>query len=87
MAALPPGLMLYWERISPSHVGKGGFAPIMRLATGVGLVGGFLMFYQRSIRTCKCSPPPFLRRFCLEHDAVDDSSRLTGNLNQCVSTA
>ncbi|PBP26668.1 putative NADH-ubiquinone oxidoreductase 21 kDa subunit [Diplocarpon rosae] len=48
-AALGPGLMLTWERIAPSLVGKGGFAPIMRLSGAVGLSAGFLMFYQRSI--------------------------------------
>jgi len=41
--------MLLWEKISPSMVGKGGFAPIMRLTGVIGLGGGFLMFYQRSI--------------------------------------
>ncbi len=42
--------MLLWEQIAPSHVGKGGFAPIMRLTMAVSLTAGFLMFYQRSIR-------------------------------------
>ena len=41
--------MLLWERIAPSYVGKGGFAPIMRLATVVGLTAGFLQAYSRSI--------------------------------------
>lgn len=40
------------ERVSPSHVGKGGFAPVMRLATAIGLVGGLHILYQRS-----CSMP------------------------------
>ncbi|CAN9367103.1 unnamed protein product [Alternaria alternata] len=35
LGALSPGLMLYWERVSPSMVGKGGFAPIMRLSGAV----------------------------------------------------
>jgi hypothetical protein len=48
-AAAGPGLMLLWERISPSLVGKGGFAPIMRLTGVLGAGAGFLMFYQRSI--------------------------------------
>ena len=54
--------MLLWERIAPSHVGKGGFAPIMRLTGVIGLGAGFLMFYQRSIRSlphvlsCRTSP-------------------------------
>ncbi|KAH8816826.1 NADH-ubiquinone oxidoreductase complex I, 21 kDa subunit-domain-containing protein [Xylogone sp. PMI_703] len=48
-AAAGPGLMMLWERIAPSHVGKGGFAPIMRLTGVIGLGAGFLVFYQRSI--------------------------------------
>jgi len=43
--------MLYWEQVSPSHVGKGGFAPIMRLSGVLGVGAGFLLFYQRSLRT------------------------------------
>jgi hypothetical protein len=42
--------MLLWERISPSMVGKGGFAPVMRLSVVIGLGAGFLKLYQRSIR-------------------------------------
>ena len=49
-AAGGPGLMLLWERVAPSHVGKGGFASIMRLSGLVGMVGGFGLFYSRSIR-------------------------------------
>ncbi|KFZ13561.1 hypothetical protein V501_03641 [Pseudogymnoascus sp. VKM F-4519 (FW-2642)] len=49
VAAAGPGLMLTWEKIAPSYVGKGGFAPIMRLAGFVGLTAGFLTMYQRSI--------------------------------------
>jgi hypothetical protein len=49
-AAAGPGLMLLWERVAPSYVGKGGFAPIMRLTGVIGVGAGFLMFYQRSIR-------------------------------------
>merc|ERR1712098_652273 len=45
-ATAGPGLMLLWERIAPSLVGKGGFAPIMRLSGAIGLSAGFLMFYQ-----------------------------------------
>jgi hypothetical protein len=55
-AAAGPGLMLLWERIAPSLVGKGGFAPIMRLTGVVGAGAGFFMFYQRSIRMI--TPPP-----------------------------
>ena len=49
-ATAGPALMLTWEKFSPSYVGKGGFAPIMRLSGVIGLGAGFLMFYQRSIR-------------------------------------
>ena len=42
--------MLLWERVAPSYVGKGGFASIMRLTGLVGIVGGFGLFYSRSIR-------------------------------------
>lgn len=38
------------ERVSPSHVGRGGFSPVMRLATAVGLLGGLHVLYQRSCR-------------------------------------
>ena len=48
-AAAGPGLMLLWERVAPSFVGKGGFAPIMRLAGVIGAGAGFFMVYQRSI--------------------------------------
>ncbi|KAI9830441.1 MAG: hypothetical protein M1819_005693 [Sarea resinae] len=47
-ATFGPGLMLLWERIAPSYVGRGGFAPIMRLTTGVSACAGFLLFFQRS---------------------------------------
>jgi hypothetical protein len=50
-ATAGPGLMLLMEKISPSLVGKGGFAPIMRLSGAIGLGAGFVMFYQRSLRT------------------------------------
>jgi hypothetical protein len=49
--ALSPGLMLYWEKVSPSFVGKGGFAPIMRLSGAVGLTGMFVFAYSRSCST------------------------------------
>ncbi|MCJ1321698.1 hypothetical protein MMC15_007043 [Xylographa vitiligo] len=48
LGASVPGLMLLWERVAPSHVGKGGFPPIMRLAGAIGLVGGFLYCTERS---------------------------------------
>ena len=56
MASLSPITFWVMERVSPSHVGKGGFPPMMRLATAIGLLGGLHVFYQRS-----CSMPiPFL---------------------------
>ena len=44
--------MLYWERISPSFVGKGGFAPVMRLSGAVGVAGCLIFAYSRSACTC-----------------------------------
>ncbi|OQO07793.1 NADH-ubiquinone oxidoreductase 20.9 kDa subunit [Cryoendolithus antarcticus] len=49
LAASGPALMLWWERISPSEVGKGGFASVMRLSGFISLTAGFLYTYQRSI--------------------------------------
>ena len=46
--ALSPGLMLLWEQVTPSHVGKGGFAPIMRLSGALGICGAVFMLYERS---------------------------------------
>lgn len=51
MAASGPALMLLWEKLSPSHVHKGGFASIMRLSCTIGAGAGFLYFYENSIRT------------------------------------
>lgn len=48
--------MLYWEKVSPSFVGKGGFAPVMRLSGAVGLTGAFIFAYSRSSGTCKGEP-------------------------------
>ncbi|KAL2005950.1 hypothetical protein VTN00DRAFT_10443 [Thermoascus crustaceus] len=48
MAAISPLAFWVMERVSPSHVGKGGFPPLMRLATAIGLLGGLHIFYQRS---------------------------------------
>lgn len=44
--------MLYWERVSPSFVGKGGFAPVMRLSGAVGVAGALIFAYSRSACTC-----------------------------------
>lgn len=48
MAAASPLTFWVMERVSPSHVGRGGFAPVMRLATAIGLLGGLHLLYQRS---------------------------------------
>ena len=40
--------MLWWERISPSEVSKGGFASAMRLSGALALTAGFLLMYSRS---------------------------------------
>ncbi|RAO73804.1 uncharacterized protein BHQ10_009816 [Talaromyces amestolkiae] len=50
-AAAAASPLAFWlmEKFSPSHVGKGGFAPVMRLATAIGILGGVHIFYQRSI--------------------------------------
>ena len=52
MAAVSPITFWLMERVSPSHVGKGGFAPLMRLATAIGILGGLHVFYQRSVSMC-----------------------------------
>ncbi|CAG8974546.1 hypothetical protein HYALB_00005818 [Hymenoscyphus albidus] len=48
-AAAGPAAMLVMEKVSPSLVGRGGFAPIMRLTGVIGASAGFLLMYQRSI--------------------------------------
>merc|ERR1712072_924178 len=50
LAALSgPGLMYAVEKFAPSHARRGAFPKIMRLAGAIGITGGFLIFYQRSI--------------------------------------
>ena len=49
-ASVSPIAFWVMERVSPSHVGRGGFSPVMRLATAVGLLGGLHVLYQRSCR-------------------------------------
>ncbi|KAJ5605064.1 hypothetical protein N7510_010218 [Penicillium lagena] len=48
MASVSPIAFWVMERVSPSYVGRGGFPPVMRLATAIGLIGGLHIFYQRS---------------------------------------
>lgn len=56
VGATAPGLLLYWEKVSPSFVGKGGFAPVLRLAGAVGLTGGFIFAYSRTCSTSAIMP-------------------------------
>lgn len=63
-AAFAPAALYTLEKFAPSHAGKGGFPKVMRLATFIGLTGGFLYFYQRSSSTFVNSVSPcgaFLR--------------------------
>ncbi|KAF7560038.1 hypothetical protein G7046_g4109 [Stylonectria norvegica] len=48
VAAFAPVALITLEKFAPSHVGKGGFPKALRLAGAIGVVGGFLWFYQRS---------------------------------------
>ncbi|KAK4456394.1 NADH-ubiquinone oxidoreductase complex I, 21 kDa subunit-domain-containing protein [Cladorrhinum samala] len=48
-AAAGPGIFYAMEKFSPSFTGRGGLARGLRLTGAVGLCGGFLYFYQRSI--------------------------------------
>ena len=50
-AAAGPITFFVMDRVSPSQVGKGGFAGPMRLMGAVGLTAGFLLAYSRSIST------------------------------------
>lgn len=49
--AFGPGALWAMEKHSPSLVGRGGFARAMRLAGAIGMMGGFLVFYNRSLST------------------------------------
>lgn len=51
VGALSPALMMYWEKVSPSFVGKGGFAPVMRMSVAAGITGGFIFAYSRTCCT------------------------------------
>ncbi|KAL1856831.1 hypothetical protein Daus18300_010594 [Diaporthe australafricana] len=48
-AAAGPGLLWTMEKIAPAYAGRGAFARVMRLAGFIGVCGGFLAFYNRSI--------------------------------------
>jgi hypothetical protein len=75
-AAFAPAAMLVLERFAPSHAGKGGFPKIMRLATAIGLTGGFLIFYQRSSRTFPL-PFPSTIKTPMEQPVTLDMEELT----------
>lgn len=60
--------MLYWEQVSPSFVGKGGFAPIMRLSGAIGVTGAFMFAYTRSNSTSIASPGA-----CSKTNAIDSA--------------
>lgn len=51
MLALGPSALLLMERVSPSYVGRGGFASIMRLNIAIAGVAAFIIPYQRSLCT------------------------------------
>jgi hypothetical protein len=55
-AAAGPALLFAMERFAPSYAGKGGFAQAMRVTSIMGIMGGFLYYYQRSIRTSSRLP-------------------------------
>ncbi|KAF2000104.1 NADH-ubiquinone oxidoreductase-like protein 21 kDa subunit [Amniculicola lignicola CBS 123094] len=48
LGSISPALMLYWEKVSPSFVGRGGFAPIMRASGAVGVTAMVVSVYSRS---------------------------------------
>jgi hypothetical protein len=47
-AAFPPAAFWAMERWHPSGVGRGGFAPVMRLNVGIGLIFGCVWVYTTS---------------------------------------
>lgn len=56
LGTLSPISFWLMERVHPSHAGKGAFAPMMRLATAIGVIGGVHILYQRS---CSTSMAPY----------------------------
>jgi len=71
-AAMGPATLYLMERVSPSSVGKGGFAGPMRLMGAVGLTAGFLLAYSRSISTFV----PFFLDTCIQRSrSLVDSAR------------
>jgi hypothetical protein len=51
-----PAGMWWLEKLSPSYVGRGGFAPIMRLTVAISAIGGFFIAFNKS--QCMPSHPP-----------------------------
>ncbi|KAM0096984.1 hypothetical protein ACP6JE_008509 [Aspergillus fumigatus] len=62
MAAASPLAFWAMERVSPSHVGRGGFAPVMRLATAIGLIGEILQ-YVNALKPLVACINPSIDRF------------------------
>lgn len=75
MAAVSPLSFWVMERVSPSHVGKGGFAPVMRLATALGLVGGLHILYQRSCSMSSLGHSDLVPWLTIAQTASTDSQR------------
>jgi len=73
-AAMGPAALLLMERVSPSSVGKGGFAGPMRLMGAVGLTAGFLLAYSRSISTFVLSILDIFLRSHSKH--LDDEPKM-----------
>lgn len=48
VSLIGPVGMLWAERVSPSYVGRGGFAPIMRLNCAIGVIAGFIIAFNQS---------------------------------------
>ena len=52
--AFVPGALWLMERVHPSGVGRGGFAPMMRLATAIGFGSGFILL--TTLSSCAYTP-------------------------------
>ncbi|EEY15813.1 NADH-ubiquinone oxidoreductase 21 kDa subunit [Verticillium alfalfae VaMs.102] len=56
-AAFAPAALLTLERFAPSHVGKGGFAPALRLAGAIALAGCLLLLSISAPAFASMAPP------------------------------
>ena len=74
-----PIFMRTLETFAPSHVGKGGFAPIMRLSWALSLGGAFLAMCQQS--SCKSTYRLLLQRHVVNMPQTDFtvSMRINGS--------